>query len=169
MAYDSQITFYTTGDTNKRTTVNKVVRKGEILIGMTGNDRDLNIVRYRFEPPVDKRETPDQYIFVDFLDAFVNIFEKNKRLTTVDGVSSIKETEFLIAYKGAFYSIESDLCVTQYKDNFNSIGSGYRYALGALEILNEMKIPPEEKLMRALEVASKYDMYCKGPFKIIVI
>ena len=169
MAYDSQITFFGSGDNNNRTTVLKVVKKRDILIGMTGNDRDLNIVRYRFEPPTDRRENPDEYIFIDFLDSFVSVFEKNNRITTTEGVTSIKDSEFLIAYKGSFYTIEHDLCVTQYKDKIISIGSGYRYALGALEILKDMNIPPEEKLTRALEIASKYDMYCKGPFKIEVI
>ena len=169
MAYDSQITFYECSDLYTSTTCKKVLRKGDILIGSTGNDRDINILRYRFAPPIDRRDKPDEYIFVDFLDSLVNLFTRNNRITTTDGVSSLKETEFMIAYKGSLYTIEHDLCVTQYKDNILCIGSGYRYAIGALEILRDMKISPEEKLIRALEIASKYDMYCNGPFQIEVI
>lgn len=170
MGCDSQISCSSYGDKNNYSIVNKVIRKENMLIGVSGYYRDINILLYRFTPPKRRKLiNTEEYIFVDFLDSLIRVLENNKRITTDEGMLSIKDSSFLIGYDCRLFTIESDLSLNESKEDFQCIGCGYRYSLGAFEVMKDLLLTPEEKILKSLEAASKYDLYCGAPFQLEII
>ena len=78
-----------------------------------------------------------------------NKYEKDK--TDKDG-----GFVFLIAYKGTLYEIDETFTVYMRDDGYYGIGSGARWALGALQAGADWQ--------KALEIAEKNDIYTGRPF-----
>jgi ATP-dependent protease HslVU (ClpYQ) peptidase subunit len=72
---------------------------------------------------------------------------------------------FLLANHAGVFRVSSDLDVTEFK-RFAAIGSGAKYALGALQILYERERDPLEIAKRAVQVGIDSNVYCGGPIDV---
>lgn len=72
---------------------------------------------------------------------------------------------FLLLNRSGIYRVGGDMDVTQF-EQYAAIGSGSRYALGALRILYDQHDDPVEIAKRAVQVAIDFDVYCGGRIDI---
>ena len=71
---------------------------------------------------------------------------------------------FMVAVHGHIFVIQDDFQVSESRDNYNAVGSGVYCALGSLatSIGN-----PKKRLVKALDVASKFSTGVEKPFTIL--
>lgn len=144
----------------------KVFQKQHLLIGYTWSFRMGQIIQYADKFP-ELFEHPDNYTylikhFVPFLRAE---FKDAGWLRTED--SQDLGGKFLVGIRGELFVIHAHFQVLRMFDNFNAIGSGSQYALGAMRILkHNTDKEPAIKVGLALAAASYFSTSVGGPFVI---
>jgi len=145
----------------------KVFKVGEFVFGCTSSFRMINILRFSLSIPALK-EGEDVYKFMctSFInavrDAFKNAgfmqFEKHKE----------EGGTFLVGFRGRLFTIYDDLQVGETSDNYDSVGCGARYALGALFSIEDqsLKLTVQEKIEIALNCAVHFSAGVRPPFII---
>lgn len=128
------------------------------LIGVCGSYRLMQILQYQVEMPVISSER-------DMVKEFIPAL----KLALDEHGYEMGESERIIVVANKWiFEIEEDFQVGTPHEVFYSIGSGSRYASGAMEILLEIPhISMEEKLIKAINVSKKYDACTGGDFKLI--
>lgn len=139
---------------------------GEAIVGLTGFPRTAQVLRYQMVVP----EHPEgmdtiEYLSFPFVDAMRKSLRESCSLKKFEGKDEM-DSSFLFGYRGRLCQIESNFTVSEYVSCFSAIGSGESYAFGALEIMADMDMPGELKVLRALEVAAKHSIGVCGPFHV---
>jgi ATP-dependent protease HslVU (ClpYQ) peptidase subunit len=151
------------GWTRRQSRVCKVFRRGPFLMGYTTSFRMGQLLEHHLEVPKQHADQSDMsYLVTNFIES-VRALLKEKGFTKIES-NSEKGGQFLVGYRGRLYSIESDFQVGVLADDFDAIGSGSDFALGALRALERM--PPVPRIKRALAVAAHFNMGVCGPFVI---
>ena len=144
-------------------------RKG-FLIGCTSSYRMTQLLRFKLDPPKFHQEDKDlyEYMCTDFID------EVRKCLREGGFAQNNKGEEwggsFLVGINGRIFHVEDDFQVGESFDNYDTCGCGDRYALGAFSALaafettNQKEITPHDKLVIALQAASRFNAAVRGPF-----
>jgi hypothetical protein len=151
----------------------KVFAKGPFIIGMAGSFRYGQILRFKFEPPPHHPPDKDdyEYMVTDFVDAATESLESGGFLTTKEGVKNTSVQGAygyaLIGYKGKLYYFGQDLQIGIVAEGYDAIGSGFEIALGAMWVLMQRKIKPEEMLELALRAASELNTTVGPPYVIL--
>lgn len=71
------------------------------------------------------------------------------------------ESVFLMINSSGIFRVASDMDVTQFA-HYCAIGSGSKYALGALRVLYDQPLQADEIAKRAVQVGIDCDVYCGG-------
>lgn len=71
------------------------------------------------------------------------------------------DSVFLLVNKAGIFRVASDMDVTQFMQ-YSAIGTGAKYALGALAVLYDQNDDPAEIARRAVQVGIDSDVYCGG-------
>lgn len=146
----------------------KVFKKDNMIFGFTSSFRMGQILRYSLKiPDHDPRISDDEYMCTTFVDSIIECF-KTKGYATISN-NEISGGVFIVGYNENLYMIESDFQVGKQLGRFAACGCGEDYALGALSILENMKLTPEEKVTKALEVATHWSAGVIGPYNIVSI
>lgn len=145
----------------------KITRRGEMLIGHAGTVRAAQIVQYIFDIP----EHPDdvsaeRYFVAHFIPALRQTF-KDEAYASVENNQETQESWFLVGYRGALYSIETNYTARKERRAFYSIGSGSEYALGAFSATEGLA--PEERVTRAVLAGINFDAASGGDVQIAVL
>ena len=146
----------------------KVFKNGNMIFGFTDSFRLGQNLQYSFKLPKQPKTTNDlEFLCSTFINSLVKTFTtygyiKNPGTKPEGGI-------FIIGYKGNLYKVWQDFQIEQIYDNFLACGCGESYALGAMQILNSLKLPPQEKVEKALQVAVDFDSAVKGPFNIVTL
>jgi ATP-dependent protease HslVU (ClpYQ) peptidase subunit len=134
--------------------VAKITERGKWLIAGAGDPQACDIIQHIWLPP--KQTIKDDYKFMVTKVALSirdclkkNGYEKDK--LDKDG-----GFVFLIAYNSVIYEIDEAFTVYMNKEGLYGIGSGSKWALGALQGGADWK--------KALEIAEKNDIYTGRPF-----
>lgn len=134
--------------------VAKITERGKWLIAGAGDPQACDIVQHIWIPP--KQEVKDDYkymvtkVALSIRDCLKkNGYEKDK--SDRDG-----GFVFLIAYNGTIYEIDETFTVYLRDDGLYGIGSGARWAMGALQAGADWQ--------KALEIAEQNDIYTGRPF-----
>jgi ATP-dependent protease HslVU (ClpYQ) peptidase subunit len=140
----------------------KVFQVGPFLIGYTSSFRMGQILQYQVDFP-EAEVYDEKYMVTKFIEI---VRLKFKEL----GYSRIDNNEeaggnFLVCIPGKIYQIESDFQVNHYSDKFDAVGSGFTFALGAMEALDNLS--PINRITKALEIASKFTSSVREPFTIL--
>lgn len=142
----------------------KVFQKESMLIGYSGSFRMGQLLRFSLQLPEHPPDMPDYtYMCTFFIDAVRECLKKGGFTLIKDGVEEI-DGEFIVCYHNCVYNIEIDFQVGISSDNYYAIGCGRKYALGAMEVLTGK---PEERIEKALAVASKFSAGVRPPFKVL--
>lgn len=146
----------------------KVFKNGEFIFGFTSSFRMGQILRYNFTPPERLVSlTDEEYLHGDFLNALIKALT-SKGYVKIDN-NQIEGGTFLMGYRGKLYYVGSDFQIGRNLKDYDSVGCGSSYALGALFALEESIIPVEKKIELALESAETFSTGVCRPFKIINI
>lgn len=143
----------------------KLFRNGRFLIGYTSSFRMGQLLRFKWIPPEHFLDMPDYtYMCTDVIDSIRDCLKENGYLELENNVETIGT--FLIGYNNKLYQINGNLQVAENVDNFNACGSGTYFAMGALNILNDLDLTGEEICLRALSTAEKFNPYVGKPFVV---
>ena len=138
---------------------NKVFIKDKFIIGFTTSYRMGQLLKYKFEPPVDTRTEIMEYMVIDFIEEIRKIFKENGYST----VSNNEETGgvFLVGYKGRLFRIDNDYQVGESSYYYDAVGSGQDIALGSICSLLSYgaKMTPQEILTTSLLSANRFNAY----------
>lgn len=144
----------------------------QIIIGCTGSFRMCQLLQFKLfnylkqeiNNAKENKYMPETYEFMCtiFIDAVRNCLKEGGYTTIKDNEEIIGQ--FLVGFNGRLFSVGSDLQVGEDIENYNALGCGANYALGALNVLvdNAMYLPKNIVNM-ALETAEKFSAACKRP------
>jgi ATP-dependent protease HslVU (ClpYQ) peptidase subunit len=146
----------------------KIIKKGEIVIGVCGWALLLKVLRYNFVAPKhEKNLTNDEYINTIFVKKLRKCFKDNNVSTVKDNKEDTQSC-MLVAYRGQIYEINCDFCVIKFSKDYYAVGSGRRFAIGALDSYLKTKGEIDENAIKiAVGSAIKNDIYCSGKIDII--
>lgn len=172
IAYKDKDKIYMAGDSAGVGGGKTVVRKdekvfinGEMIFGFTSSFRMGQILRYNFTVPKQEDESDMKYLVATFIDEVTKCFRENN---FGEEEKSVKDGGvFMIGYNGNIYTVYSDFQICKVEKDFNSVGCGEEYALGALTALESTSFSVPEKIELAMKAAEYYSTGVRGPFNII--
>jgi ATP-dependent protease HslVU (ClpYQ) peptidase subunit len=82
-----------------------------------------------------------------------------------DGPFVDMDSVFLLVNRAGVFRVASDMDVTQFQQ-YCAVGTGAKYALGALRVLYDQLDDPVEIARRASQVGIDFDVYCGGPIDV---
>ncbi len=135
----------------------KVWHSNGVYIGAAGSSHLCDMVRYLDLPPI-AGTPPARYLATKLAPAL-----REALGPCDDGY----ELGLLVGLCGRIFTLDSFLSPASHGD-FAAVGSGERYALTALEMIERhgIDMTPEERVLEALRVASR-DAYVGAPFDIV--
>ena len=151
------------GWTRRQTRLEKVFRRGPFLIGYTTSFRMGQLLEHQLQVASQPKNISNMNFMVTHFIEAVRQLLKERGFAKVEA-NNESGGQFLVAYRGTLYSIDSDFQVGEMADNFDAIGSGSDFALGALQAT--ARIAPRARVKRALEVATHFNMGVCPPFVI---
>jgi len=145
----------------------KVFCKGELVIGVCGNLRTLNVLQHSFTPPAHHPTEMDDLTFVaiTLVDCLRETFKAAGVAKISESVEENGGSTFLVGYRGQLYEIGSDWSTVQCASQYVAIGSGQDFAYGVLFATDKMK--PRKRITTALEAAVAFNIGCGGPILIV--
>lgn len=146
----------------------KVFKKEEFIFGFTTSFRMGNLIRYKLNIPkrTENQET-DNYLYTDFIDSIINCFKQNNYASINNNV--VEGGTFLFGYRGNLYRVEDDFQLAKGVLNYDSCGCGFDIARGCLYGLSNIKMKPEDKILKSLEAAEQFSSGVRRPFNIVSI
>lgn len=162
---DSAATNLTTGEIY---TLNneKIFRCGAWLIGHTLSYHLGQVLRWRVswpEPPA-CRDDLDAFVAVHVVDA---LLEGMRSAGVRRSPAGEPRDTILFATAGRLFAISDDDSIAYPHHPFAAIGHGRHLAYGAMQILQDLEMPLEDKCRAALEAAERFDATVRGPFLLI--
>lgn len=76
------------------------------------------------------------------------------------------DSTFLLVNKAGMFRVSGDMDVTQF-EQYGAVGTGSKYALGALRVLYPQGVDAAEIAKRAIQVGIDFDVYCGGPIELV--
>jgi ATP-dependent protease HslVU (ClpYQ) peptidase subunit len=140
----------------------KLYRVGDSVMAWAGwslYNELLDAYLAQSPPPQLRNEGEVFHFFLDFWRAM----KKEYTLLTRDmdhpfaGLDSV----FLLVNTSGIFRVSSDLDVTQF-EQYAAVGTGAKYALGALRVLYDQHQSPDRIALLAADVAIEFDVYCGG-------
>ncbi len=138
------------------------------VIGHTGAGKIRNLtsrieVRFASSGPT-KDFSLEQTLLEVIIPSFKQLAKKSGYLQEKDGIVSIGGL-LLIAFGDQICIVHDDLAVTPISGPYWALGSGQRLALGSLATSEDL-LPVEQRVYKALEVASMFEQSVAPPFVI---
>lgn len=136
--------------------MSKIVDRDGYLIACSGDADACDIIQYVWEPPKPDAKVKDIYLYM--ITVVAPSIRECLEESSYERDTSDKDSGFLVllAYKGIIYEIDESFNVCLRDDGIYGIGSGSRYAIGALHAGAGWE--------RALEIAANNDIHTAGPF-----
>jgi len=132
----------------------------KVLLGCTTSCRMMQLLQYELHLPSYENGDVVEYLVTKFVNAV--------RETLKDGGFAQKENEkeeggnFLVGFQGRLFEIQSDYQVSEPVNGYEAVGSGAKFALGALYVTPHL--PPEIRIEEALKAATYHNAYVKPPY-----
>lgn len=141
----------------------KMFKNKDFLIGCTSSFRMIQLLMFSFKPPEIKNKSLFKYMCTDFIDEVRECFRKGGYLQR-ELAGDDKGGKFLVAYQNRLFMIDYDFQVEESKINYQSIGSGQKYAMGSLTTTKGLNMSPKKRVKKALQVAAKHNVAVSPPF-----
>lgn len=144
----------------------KIFMVKNMLFGFTTSYRMGQLLQYSFYPPIHPKGVSDmKYLVNTFIPKLLKAYREFAFIPS----DAITGGEFLLGYKGHLYHIESDFQVAESSSYYDACGSGEHYSLGALHVLRDYKMTPEERVIKALSAATQHCTTVAPPYKVMSI
>ena len=141
----------------------KVFKTGEFLIGLATSWRMGQLLEHNLNVRPQGAGTDLAYL--------VKVFVEAVRTCLKDGgfaeIENGKESggTFLVGYKDKVYEFQADFSILEPSSGIAACGHGHLQALAVMQALEDK--PPEERIMKALDIAACTSQYVKPPFHIL--
>jgi ATP-dependent protease HslVU (ClpYQ) peptidase subunit len=138
----------------------KVSKRGQYLIAGAGEVQPCDVAQHIWIPPKPtKEQLKNTYHFM-----IAEVMPSLRKCLSENGYNFAEETPndaeyrfcFLIVLNGQIFDVSDDLSVTIRSDGYYGIGSGAKYAIGALYAGATPR--------KALDIAATNDVYTSAPF-----
>lgn len=146
----------------------KVFRKGDLVIGVSGSFRLGQIMQYCWEPPaVPLLSNLHRYMVAEFIPSLRVALEENG-LITEDPANPLPGN-ILVGTRGYLFEIQPDYQVAIPQEQFWAIGSGAEICIGAMAVLTAGKLPKDltGKLQEAMRIATRFHAAVLPPFVVV--
>ncbi len=145
----------------------KLFKIDELLIGMAGSYRAINVIRYLFtSPPHLPNITTDTYIGSLLVPCLIKCFEENGIMNEGSYREEFqKSTEFIIAYQNRLFEIDCAMGFVELEE-IAAIGVGDDYAEGIYETTKK-PINPNKLIKSILKLISENFNSVKPPFVVL--
>lgn len=146
----------------------KVFHVGPYLIGTCGSPRMSQLLKHNlraaYTHELNEYSSDEEFMVSGFIEVIRKIFKD----FGFSRVSDNRESggTFLVGYNGKLWAVYSDYQISRVSDGFQTIGSGYMVATGAMEALHELR--PYKRIMRALEITGRYTTFVEPPYYVEV-
>lgn len=144
----------------------KVFRRGEMLFGVTGASRAVQVFKHLVEIPEHSEDVEAfAYLVTVLAPAIKRAIHEHDGLKINDPSDG---WEMLLCYRSGLYSICHDLSVTVLP-KYGAAGCGAMLALGSLHATGHVgphSLDPDARLRWALEAAAEHDTHVAPPFLI---
>lgn len=147
-----------------RSSSKKVFTKNNIVFGVAGSWRQLNLLQHDLSIP-DHYETisDESYISIHVVNAIRDCFLSSGSSQRINE-QEVSSVSLLLGYRGGIYHMNTDLGVLYITNGYDAIGSGDDVAKGALFATSWMS--PKERLYCALSAAVEHTPFVRPPFVI---
>lgn len=135
-----------------------------VLIGWAGAFLFGNVLQYKYVPPdIRQGMTPDEYVYHLLIKDLRKCMETNHYQPQDDPGFA------MIGVEGKLFTLQEDFSMLHNQVNYNAIGSGSPYAMGAMHAMwNEgVNVNPIVFLSKAVEAAAAFSTTVRGPFDFI--
>lgn len=142
----------------------KVFKNNNFIFGYTDSFRFGEILEYEFVPPEHKAGIEDKaYLVTAFIPKLRETLERCKYVKADDKCGN---GFFLMGYKGRLYKVQGDWSVLEPAEGYSAVGSGSSFCIGAMTVLKDLKLSPFEKVIKAIESASKHNPFVGGKINV---
>lgn len=145
----------------------KIFKKKGVCFGSTGSYRFIQLLQYFLD--FELKPDMDEFDFSvkDLVPAIISTLKTHDSVELSNGRLN-NDSVLMVGINNRLFTIYSDFQVEENIDPFQAIGSGGQLALGSLATtyLDE-NLDSKDKLLKALEIASRYNTYCSGPYHFI--
>jgi ATP-dependent protease HslVU (ClpYQ) peptidase subunit len=137
----------------------KVFLRGEMAIGVSGNGRVNNLLRYKLTIPPLTTDS-ERYLIVDFVEALKSLLKEEGRKDD----ELMEDSFLLVGLRGRLFTIDNTFQVSEMTDDYEAIGSGAQIARGSLYTTGALGLQPRQRLRIALEAAQFHNAFVREPF-----
>lgn len=144
-----------------------------LLVGLTGDSRILDVIEHELELiQPNAGVLPAEWVHTEFTAALSNALERISLWDADGGTKYLPHnTELLIAMRGDLINYTTALQVVEYQEDYDAIGNGREFALGALDALRSglwgSALKTEQQLLEAARIAAKRVSGVEPPFRVI--
>ena len=163
MGCDTQVS----SGSRKSRTDTKIIRHNDLLLGFSGNARELQLMRFGLEIPEQGEAEEDyEYIAATLTPAIQNRL-KDAGAAEIDNNVVSARMSILIGYRKRLYTVSWNFAPLRIESqDYHAIGSGMYYALGSLFSTKDRGLNTESRIRLALETAEEFDRGVSGPFVV---
>lgn len=144
----------------------KITTVGKWLIAGAGDMFPAQLITNHWKPPTYDNTPLIRFMGAKVMPSLVKLFKEHNYDYLKDGNSF----SFIFVFRGQIFEFAEDLTVLQVDSGIYGIGSGSGYGIGYLEAIeNCVELKPTNLngyLTRAIEIASKYDVYTGGKIQL---
>ena len=142
----------------------------EFLVGVSGNLRVLNIIKYNNQI-MNCQLTDDPYFnIINILIPYIQETLKNHNsFMEYEDEQANSDSHFLIGHKGKIFIVSSNYCITETYENFGVIGCGEEIAIGALEVLTRTEPYHTNIIDVTLKIVSKHIFGVSNTFDCLTL
>lgn len=143
-------------------------KSSDIIIGVVGDSRTSDIIQNFLVIPKQKKKN-QSYIVSCLVPEIIKVLEKNKAITVGEyNENQMIDNQIIVLYNNDIYTIDESFAVSKITYNEYAIGAGADLVLGALEAYKDTKkFTHEEKIIKAIEISSKYLSVISKPYYIM--
>jgi len=143
-------------ETFRYTVTPKIYKRDGFLIGIAGSVALVQFLMESWKKPKDVFELRNILIALAKATGCMNVVN--------DGDCSTQyiPATFLVGHRRKIYEITVNFNVIEYEENYNAIGSGKNFALGALCATEKLDLTPKQRVNMAVEVSSRFCLTVGG-------
>lgn len=150
----------------------KIFAKGDVGFGVCGSPKVMDALKHGIDLPVQAGDDDRKFLVTELVPAMreglVKLEAAAANTSPFGGGGGIEfEGAMLVAYRGKLYTLESNFQLVEGDENFASVGSGSKLALGSFTATKKVR-NAKKRIMMALEASTK-NAGCAPPFDTLVI